>query len=144
LDEESAENFVHGRGHAVRKPMDLTKPSATDRYSTSKLTTNGHYTASSAYDIQFQGSFADYDWRRLWAAEAQNKCKMFWWLILQNRLWTENGGNTNQICPYSKLHMLALCPYSKLVRPGISIPTNTRPNAEGNIYSMEYLKGEVQ
>jgi hypothetical protein len=34
------------------------------------------------YLTQFYGSFNDYEWSKLWAAKAENKCKMFGWLIL--------------------------------------------------------------
>jgi hypothetical protein len=42
-----------------------------------KLTANGSYSANSAYKIQFQGSYADHDWKRLWAAKVEGKCKNF-------------------------------------------------------------------
>jgi hypothetical protein len=52
-----------------------------------RFTTNGHYSARSAYAMQFLGSFADSEWGSLWAAKVENKCKLSTWLILQNKLW---------------------------------------------------------
>jgi hypothetical protein len=86
-----------------------------------KLTTNGSYSANSAYKIQFQGSYANHDWKRIWTAKVDGKCKLFGWLILQNRMWTadrivKHGGDANSICvlcrthPETALHMLARIP----------------------------------
>jgi hypothetical protein len=67
-----------------------------------RFTASGKYSSQSAYQIQFTGSFMDHDWGNLWRAKVENKCKMFWWLILQNKLWTadrviKHGGQGNQI-----------------------------------------------
>jgi hypothetical protein len=83
----------------------------------------GSYTARSAYLTQINGSFDDYECNKLWAAKAENKCKMFRWLILQNKVWTsdkvaKHGGQSNTICQLCRsqtgtaIHMLAYCPYS--------------------------------
>jgi hypothetical protein len=101
-----------------------------------KLTTNGSYSANSAYKIQFQGSYANHDWKRIWTAKVDGKCKLFGWLILQNRMWTadrivKHGGDANSICvlcrthPETALHMLATCSYSKQVWQGLSAWTGT-------------------
>jgi hypothetical protein len=63
-----------------------------------RFTPNGEYSVRSAYATQFAGSFADYEWTKLWQAKAENKCKIFSWLILQNKVWTENDGTTNPVC----------------------------------------------
>lgn len=48
----------------------------------------GEYTASSAYDLQFQGrNVSDFDHNIIWKTWAPGKIKMFAWLLLQNRLW---------------------------------------------------------
>jgi hypothetical protein len=86
--------------------------------------------ASSAYNTQFHGSFADHDWQRLWKTKTENKCKLFGWLILQNRLWmvdriAKHGGQTNQVCrlchthPESTIHMNVQCTYAKMVWQGL-------------------------
>jgi hypothetical protein len=61
-----------------------------------RFTTTGSYKARSAYLTQFNGSFGDYDWNKLWATKVENKCKMFGWLILQNEVWT-----TDRVAKYS-------------------------------------------
>jgi hypothetical protein len=43
---------------------------------------NGAYTSSSAYGIQFVGTFADFNWTGVWKAKVENKCKFFCWLVL--------------------------------------------------------------
>ncbi|KAF8779733.1 hypothetical protein HU200_002318 [Digitaria exilis] len=88
-----------------------------------RFSANGTYSSSSAYRIQFVAAFPDHDWQRLWKTKAENKCKFFGWLILQNKLWTadrilKNGGQANAICtlcrstPESAVHMMAGCSYS--------------------------------
>jgi hypothetical protein len=52
-----------------------------------RFNANGNYSAQSAYQMQFTGSFADYERASVWSVKAENKCKMFCWLILQNKLW---------------------------------------------------------
>jgi hypothetical protein len=84
----------------------------------------------SAYAVQFYGSFAGHNWDSVWKARAENKCKFFSWLALQNRLWTadrivKHGGQANTICRLcythqeSALRMLATCPYSVAVWIGL-------------------------
>jgi hypothetical protein len=52
-----------------------------------KLTTNAQYSMKTAYDIQFAGSFPDYEWQRLWEAKVEPECRFFSWLLMKNRLW---------------------------------------------------------
>jgi hypothetical protein len=91
----------------------------------------GNYSTSSAYTIPFVGSFADYEWEMLWKSKAENKCKLFCWFIMQNKLWTadrfnKHGEHTNAICqlcrmqPESTFHMMAHCSYSEAVWTGLS------------------------
>jgi hypothetical protein len=42
-----------------------------------KFTANRQYLVNLAYHAQFQGSFVDHDWTKLWAAKVEGKCKMF-------------------------------------------------------------------
>jgi hypothetical protein len=79
--------------------------------------------------VQFHGSFADFEWGQLWSAKAENTCKVFAWLVLQNRLWKadriKHGGQANAICQLcrssakSALHMIATCSYSVRVWRGL-------------------------
>ncbi|KAF8724625.1 hypothetical protein HU200_020895 [Digitaria exilis] len=86
-----------------------------------RFSTNGTYSSSSAYQAQFTANFSDLDWDRLSKTRAENKCKFFGWLLLQNKLWTNDriintGGQANAQCPLCcsapALHMLASCPYA--------------------------------
>jgi hypothetical protein len=47
-----------------------------------RFTADGNYSARSAYGIQFLGSMADHNWNRMWKTGAENKCKIWGWLIL--------------------------------------------------------------
>jgi hypothetical protein len=80
------------------------------------LTTDGQYSAKSAYRLQFLGlrdpsSTNQSGW-------APPKCKFFSWLVTQNRVWTtdileKRGWQNQKICPLcytvdeSALHLLA-------------------------------------
>jgi hypothetical protein len=88
------------------------------------FTGNGVY-SHSAYHTQFIGTFADHEWYRLWKSKAENKCKFFSWLLLQNRLWTtadrivRHGEQTNTICQLcrthleSAIHIMVQCPFTQ-------------------------------
>jgi hypothetical protein len=52
-----------------------------------KFTANGSFSTSSAYRVQFIGSYADYAWSQLWKAKVENKCKFHSWILLRNKLW---------------------------------------------------------
>jgi hypothetical protein len=52
------------------------------------LAQSGQYSTSSAYAVQFFGAFHDYNWSSMWKTRIENKCKVWAWLILQNRLKT--------------------------------------------------------
>jgi hypothetical protein len=101
---------------------------------------NGEYNAKSAYAAQFAGSYADYEWNKVWQAKVEEKCKFFYWLFIQNKVWTADGitihgGTTNTVCqlyytqPESLLHMLAQCSYSKMIWTSLSawMGTNLQP-----------------
>jgi hypothetical protein len=55
---------------------------------TCKLTNSGEYTAASAYNAQFEGMINSYMMKAVWKTWAPPKCKLFAWLVLQNRVWT--------------------------------------------------------
>lgn len=50
-----------------------------------KWTSNGCYTAKSAYEIQFRGSFANFHAHGLLKASAEPKCRSLAWLIMHNK-----------------------------------------------------------
>jgi hypothetical protein len=53
-----------------------------------KLTNNKEYSAKSAYTMQFLGHTSSLMPTLVWKPWAPPKCKIFAWLILQNRVWT--------------------------------------------------------
>ena len=55
-----------------------------------KFTESGIYTAASAYKAQFLGSTREVHLNSIWRTWAPPKCKLFAWLILQERVWTSD------------------------------------------------------
>jgi hypothetical protein len=51
-------------------------------------TSDGQYTARSAYLLQFVGKTSSMTAEYTWRAKAPPKCRFFTWLMLQNRVWT--------------------------------------------------------
>jgi hypothetical protein len=91
-----------------------------------RLSASAKYTSKSAYWAQFLGSYADYDWKRIWKSNVEPKCRFFAWLLLHHKLWTadriiRHGGQANPICqlcktqPETMLHIMSECSYSRLV-----------------------------
>jgi len=91
-----------------------------------RLTANGIYSAASAYDVQFIGSFADERWNKVWHMKVENKCRFFMWLLLQCKLPTADriirrGGTADAICKLchctqeTTLHMVGNCSYAQEV-----------------------------
>jgi hypothetical protein len=112
------------------------------------LTQDGKYSTRSAYTAQFLGSFADNNGGRLWTVKAENKCKVWAWLILQNKLKTvnriiKNGGSANPVCQLcythneSAAHMLLSCHYSGAVwqelKEWSATPNATLPQTENMV-----------
>jgi hypothetical protein len=78
---------------------------------------DGQYSTKSAYEAQFAGAFPDFEWKQMWHAKVENKCKFHSWPLLQKKLWTADrlskyGGDADIICqlcrtqPESVLHMV--------------------------------------
>ena len=53
-----------------------------------KLTKDGRYSTATAYKMQFLGLTASTMPTLVWKTWAPPKCKIFAWLVLQNRVWT--------------------------------------------------------
>ena len=53
-----------------------------------KFTKNGVYSSATAYRMQFLGHTASTMPTLVWKHWAPPKCKIFAWLVLQNRVWT--------------------------------------------------------
>lgn len=51
-------------------------------------TSDGCYTARSAYELQFMGSIASATAQVTWRTKAPPKCRFFVWLMVKNRIWT--------------------------------------------------------
>jgi hypothetical protein len=49
---------------------------------------NGQYSAQSAYKLQFDGMDTCSTAEIIWKTKAPPKCKFFTWFLLQNRIWT--------------------------------------------------------
>lgn len=55
-----------------------------------RWTTDGEYSAKSAYQFQFNGMVLSPSTKLSWEEWASANCKIFSWLVLQNRVWTAN------------------------------------------------------
>jgi hypothetical protein len=83
-----------------------------------RFESSGKYSARSAYDAQFVGTFPNHNWRKVWKIKAEPKCCFFIWLLLQLKLPTadriiKRGGQADPICKLchcrqeTHLHMMA-------------------------------------
>jgi hypothetical protein len=52
------------------------------------LTSDGKYSAKSAYSIQFEGKTRCLTASQTWKTKAPPKCKFFAWLMMKDRIWT--------------------------------------------------------
>jgi hypothetical protein len=117
-------------------------PDVTDEI-TWKFTNHGEYTTSSAYKMQFLGSInANYD-AIIWKPWAPNKCKIFAWLAIQNRVWTAGrlttrGWPNNTFCPLCRhtretvFHLLVDCRYSRRIWENLACWTSQEHIKPGN------------
>lgn len=91
-----------------------------------KLTADGKYSAKSAYDVQFMGSYCTFRPKWIWAAHAEPKHRFFAWLLLQEKILTadrlqERNWSCNPVCPLcssapeSALHICLQCPFTQQV-----------------------------
>jgi hypothetical protein len=91
-----------------------------------KWTPDGNYSTRSAYRIQFRGSFAKFPRDRIWKAHAENKCKVFTWILIHGKLLTadnlqKRGWPHQEHCVLCNgpletgLHLCLCCPYAKAV-----------------------------
>lgn len=74
-----------------------------------KLTNNGAYSCSLAYNAQFAGTIRSCMDSIVWKDWAPPKCKLFSWLIIQNRVWTadrlaKRGWPNGRVCPLCRRH----------------------------------------
>ena len=69
-----------------------------------KWTAHGKYTAKSAYNAQFVGSYSNFQGHSIWKADSEGKHKFFAWLLVQSKILTADKLMSrhwpcNPICP---------------------------------------------
>jgi hypothetical protein len=90
------------------------------------ITADGHYSAASAYGIQFVGRIERHDLAKSWKMQVEGKIKFNMWLLLQNRWWTadrllKRGWPHQDRCNLcdqtleSAFHLVFACPFAKEV-----------------------------
>jgi hypothetical protein len=89
-------------------------------------TTDGCYSAKSAYRAQFIGSYPRFSSNKVWRASAEPKCTMFSWLVLHDKILTADrlatrGWPHDPICqlylraPETACHLCKDCPFTAAV-----------------------------
>ena len=84
------------------------------------------YSTRSAYRIQFKGSFARFRRDQIWKAHAENKCKVFTWILIHEKLLTADNLQKRDwphqdhcaLCNgplETGLHLCLCCPFAKAV-----------------------------
>jgi hypothetical protein len=71
-----------------------------------KWTSNGSYTARSAYRIQFVGTYCTFNSNAIWKAKVEGKHRFFTWLLVQHKVLT---ADTLQIKGIQCDPLCALC-----------------------------------
>jgi len=86
-----------------------------------RWTGSGHYSAASAYEIQFCGAMAPFPSEWVWKAKAEPKCKFFAWLVLHDKALTadnlhkKNWPHEPYCIPEIASHLLTQCNYTEAV-----------------------------
>jgi hypothetical protein len=91
-----------------------------------RWTTDGVYTAKSAYNAQFLGSYRLFRGEHIWQAEAEGKHKFFAWLLIQCKILTADKmiarhWPCNPICPLcnqepeTTAHLILHCTFARQV-----------------------------
>jgi hypothetical protein len=62
-----------------------------------RLSTNGQYSAKSAYEGYFLGSTLFGPWDKIWKTWAPPKCRFFMWLVAHKRCWTADRLNRRSL-----------------------------------------------
>jgi hypothetical protein len=53
-----------------------------------RWTVDGRYSSKSAYEMQFRGTYCTFNTKAIWRAKAEEKHRMFAWLLVQNKILT--------------------------------------------------------
>jgi len=88
-----------------------------------RWTADGVYTAKSAYEAQFRGSYCSFLPSTIWRAHAEGKHKFFSWLLVQEKLLTADklqarNWQCNPLCslcgcmPETEEHLCLHCPFA--------------------------------
>lgn len=96
-----------------------------------RLHSSGIYSAKSAYSAQFSDLPKTGDKQLIWKTWAPGKIKVFFWLLLQNRLWCNDrlqrrGWENGYFCPMctrnleTSVHLFWECPVSREIWQRIS------------------------
>ena len=93
-----------------------------------RWTRDGIYSACSAYDIQFGGSYSasEIPAEAIWKGKAEGKCRFFMWLLNRRRIYTADrflarGWPCSALCslcgnaPETADHLILGCPFSRMV-----------------------------
>jgi hypothetical protein len=91
-----------------------------------KWMSNGEYTASSAYSVQFQGSHPPFRSKKLWKARTEPKVKIFAWTMMHQKILTADnleirGMQHDPLCllcnsePEDAKHLFIKCIFTKEV-----------------------------
>jgi hypothetical protein len=111
-----------------------------------RWTSNGQYTASSAYSCQFAGAVTPFPSRDIWKAFAEPKCVFFAWLILHNKTQTVDnllkknwhGATECSLClsqQETTAHLLTQCNFSEalwnLAANRFSLPSYAVMSSQG-------------
>lgn len=128
-------------------------------------TTNGNYTASSAYEMQFEGSTRFSFRDTVWTSGVPLKCRIFSWLAIRGKCHTadclqKKGWPHNAACvfclsePETAVHLLASCPviirlWHKIIHtaalPNYLVPpTNTHSLEDWLMHSRQRLPNSLK
>jgi hypothetical protein len=110
------------------------------------INSEGSYSASSAYHMQFLGSFTKFDAKKIWLAHAEPKCKIFVLLALHGKLLTPDmlavrGWPHNSICPLclyapeTATHLFKDCRFTSAIWTLIQREENVGLATHGHTYT---------
>ncbi|WVZ91565.1 hypothetical protein U9M48_037717 [Paspalum notatum var. saurae] len=116
-----------------------------------KWTPDGIFTVSSAYKAQFLGSYSHIKANFVWRARAEPKCKIFAWILLQDKLLTANnlaarGWPHQPSCSLCNgpletgLHLGLHCPFARAVWDQILAWEEMTLPAQADIASSSSIK----
>ncbi|KAI4975347.1 hypothetical protein ZWY2020_048954 [Hordeum vulgare] len=105
-----------------------------------KLTSDGAYSARSAYLFQFEGMINYSLYSSIWRTWAPPKCKIFLWMAMQRKILTADvlllrGWDNNYFCPLcircleTATHLLSECSWSTKIWVRMAVSTN-RPSLQ--------------